>query len=293
VSLAGRTIRVVAPARWVEQDILDRFTAVATAKGATVQIASQCTMRDHQLAGPDDARAAALNDAITDETIDIIWCARGGYGAPRLLDKIDFTAARGQKLLVGYSDITALHQAAFGSNVKPIHAAMPFDLRHETRVENVERALHLCDEALTGVVPPRTFDLAPVRMGGAKGALIAGNLHVLAMLLGTRFEPDWPDCVLCVEDVGEYFYAIDRLFWRLSQSRLAPRIKAIALGAFTENEDNEIPWGASVQQIAAQRFPAIPIATGMPIGHGDENKPLIIGAPCSLRVDETSAALTV
>jgi muramoyltetrapeptide carboxypeptidase len=250
-------------------------------------------MRDHQLAGPDDVRAAALNDALADDSVDIVWCARGGYGAPRLLDKIDFKAARREKLLLGYSDITALQQCALGTNVRPIHAAMPFDLRYEAGADNIERALHFCDEALAGAIPPRTFDLAPVHEGEAKGALIAGNLHVLAMLLGTRFEPDWPDCVLCVEDIGEYFYAIDRLFWRLSQSRFAPRIKAIALGAFTDNEDNEIPWGASVEQIAALHFPAVPIATGMPIGHGDDNKPLLLGAPCTLRVEAERAALTV
>lgn len=293
MSLAGRTIRVVAPARWVEQDILDRFTALATAKGATVQIAPQCTMRDNQLAGDDATRAAALNEALSDEAVDIVWCARGGYGAPRLLDKLSFTSAHRRKLLVGYSDITALHQVLLGTNVQPIHGAMPFDLRTDARADNVERALHLCEEALAGNVPPRTFDLAPVRTGQASGALIAGNLHVLAMMLGTKFEPTWPDCVLCVEDVGEYFYAIDRLFWRLSQSRLAPKIKAIALGAFTDNEDNEIPWGASVEQIAALHFPSIPIATSMPIGHGDENKPLILSAPCTLRVEAERAALTV
>lgn len=135
MSLAGRTIRVVAPARWVEKAILGRFAALAYASGATVQIAAQCTMRDHQLAGPDDVRAAALNEALADDAVDIIWCARGGYGAPRLLDKVDFSVARREKLLVGYSDITALQQCALGTKVRPVHGAMPFDLRHEERAE--------------------------------------------------------------------------------------------------------------------------------------------------------------
>ncbi len=293
MSLAGRTIRVVAPARWVEKAILGRFAALAYASGA--DSANRRAMHDARSPAcrPDDVRAAALNEALADDAVDIIWCARGGYGAPRLLDKVDFSVARREKLLVGYSDITALQQCALGTKVRPVHGAMPFDLRHEERAENIERALHLCDEALSGAVPPRTFDLAPVREGEAQGALIAGNLHVLTALLGTRFEPEWADCVLCLEDVGEYLYAIDRLFWRLAQSRLAPRIKAIALGAFTDNEDNDIPWGATVEQIAALHFSTIPIATGMPVGHGDDNKPLLVGAPCTLRVEETRAALTV
>lgn len=292
--LSGRTIRVVAPARWVEDDILQRFSALAEGAGAKVQIAPQCTMRDHQLAGPDKARAAAMNEALSDPSVDIIWCARGGYGAPRLLGRVDFDAARRPQLLVGYSDITCLHQRAFGTAaIIPVHAAMPMDLRKENGAENLQRAFHLCGEALSGSVPRRSFDLSPVRPGEAEGPLMVGNLHVLAMLLGTRYEPIWPDnCILCVEDVGEYYYAIDRLFWRLSQSRLAASVRGIALGEFTDNEDNEVPWGAAVEQIAALHFPDIPIATGMPVGHGANNKPLIVAAPAKLSVGET-ATLTV
>jgi muramoyltetrapeptide carboxypeptidase len=291
--LSGRTIRLVAPARWVEDDILQRFSALATAAGAKVEIAAQCALRDHQLAGPDAARAAALNDALADDSVDIIWCARGGYGAPRLLGTVDFAAAQRNKLLVGYSDITALHLRALGTTITPVHAAMPVDLRGETGAENLDRAFHLCGEILASDVAPRAFNLSPVRMGDGQGALIAGNLHVLATMLGTRFEPNWPDCILCVEDIGEYYYAIDRLFWRLSQSRIAPRVKGIALGDFTDNEDNEIPWGKTVEQIASLHFPNIPIAAGMPIGHGTENKPLALGAPCTLDVSDEAASLTV
>jgi muramoyltetrapeptide carboxypeptidase len=291
--LSGRTIRVVAPARWVGDEILQAFSSLATSAGAKVEIAAQCALRDHQLAGPDAARAAALNDALADDSVDIIWCARGGYGALRLLDKVDFTAARRGKLLVGYSDITALHLRALGTPIAPIHAAMPVDLRKEAGAQNLERAFHLCGEILAGAVAPRAFNLSPVRAGEGQGALIAGNLHVLATLIGTQFEPDWPDCILCVEDVGEYLYAIDRLFWRLSQSRLAPRVKGIALGDFTDNEDNETPWGASVEQIAQLHFRDVPIATGMPAGHDAHNRPLLLGAACTLAVGEMRATLTV
>jgi muramoyltetrapeptide carboxypeptidase len=290
--LQGRIIRIVAPARWVEDDILGIFWAMAKFAGADAQKAPQCAERDHQLAGADKIRAAALNEAIEDDNVDIIWCARGGYGAGRLLGRIDFPAAKRPKLLVGYSDMTALHQRALGTNVRPVHAAMPFDLCKATGAENLKRAFHFCGEALSGAVPARDFDLGPVRAGAAEGVLIAGNLHVLAMLLGTRYEPIWPDCILCVEDVGEYYYAVDRLFWRLAQSRLAASIKGIALGAFTDMEDNETPWGASVEQIAALHFSAVPIATGMPIGHGPDNKPLLLGAQATLNVEKARAVLT-
>ncbi|HWA20977.1 MAG TPA: LD-carboxypeptidase [Caulobacterales bacterium] len=291
--LSGRTIRVVAPARWVEEQILQRFSVLANAAGAKVEIAPQCTIRDGQLAGDDATRAAALNQAIADPHVDIIWCARGGYGAPRLLDKVEFKAAPRKKLLVGYSDMTALHQRALGSPVQAVHAAMPFDLRHEDRADNIERAFHFCGEMLAGTPAPRIFDLIPVRPGTTHGVLVPGNLHVLATLLGTAFQPYWPSTILCVEDVGEYYYAIDRLFWRLAHSDLAISIKGIALGSFTDNEDNEIPWGKTVEQIAALHFPSIPIATDMPVGHGADNKPLALCAPCALDVSESTARLTV
>jgi muramoyltetrapeptide carboxypeptidase len=135
--------------------------------------------------------------------------------------------------------------------------------------------------------------MTTVKGGVAEGPLIAGNLSVLTRLIGTAYEPDWNDAILCVEDICEYYYAIDRLFLHLRQSRLAPRIGGLVLGEFIDNQDNETPWGESVEQIAANHFPNIPIATGLPIGHGAKNTPLVIGRPCALSINAAGATLNL
>jgi muramoyltetrapeptide carboxypeptidase len=291
--LFGRTIRVVAPARWTKPEALQRFAEIMTSFGALVEIDSRCALRDGQLAGPDQARAAALNTALTDPSVDVIWAARGGYGSGRLLGAIDWAHAAKPKILIGHSDITILHQQALRAGVTPILGAMPGESLDEARAENVVAAAALAGAILRSGPPAASFELPAVRAGSASGELIAGNLHVLTRLIGTPFEPDWRTCVLCLEDTGEYVYALDRMFLHLAQSRLAQRIAGIVLGEFFNNFDSDVPWGETVEQMAAHHFPNLPIATGMEFGHGPKNVPLVLGQSARLEVGADTATLAV
>jgi muramoyltetrapeptide carboxypeptidase len=292
--LTGRTIRVVAPARWTKPEALARFSELMTGFGANVEIDSRCALREGQLAGPDQARAAALNTALTDPSVDVVWAARGGYGSGRLLGAINWNAATKPKILIGHSDITILHQQALRAGVIPILGAMPGESLDEARVENVVAAAALAAQILRNGAPPaQKFDLPAVHAGSASGELIAGNLHVLTRLIGTPYEPDWRPCVLCLEDTGEYVYALDRMFLHLKQSRLAQRIKGIVLGEFFNNFDSDVPWGETVDQMAAHHFPNIPIAMGLDFGHGLKNLPLVLGQGATLEVGDARAVISL
>jgi muramoyltetrapeptide carboxypeptidase len=288
--LHGRTIRVISPGRWTKPEALTRFSALVSSFGAKVEIDPQCSARDGQLSGDDAARAGALNAALADPRVDIVWAARGGYGASRILGAIDWRSASPGKILIGHSDVTLLHQQALRAGVTPIHAAMPIDTLSDDKIDNVVRAAEAASALLQKAIRPAAhFDLRPVRPGHAQGKLDAGNLSVLTNLIGTRFEPDWRGVILCVEDINEYFYALDRLFVHLSQSRLAQGVAGLVLGEFLDSKESDVAWGRTVEEMAAQHFPNIPIATGLPIGHGARNRPLILGQEAVLDVSDAAA----
>lgn len=282
-------ITITAPARWIEPARYDRFAALAEAAGFTVAADPQVFEQAGQLAGDDKVRAAALMAALNDPQTDIVWAARGGYGAMRLLPLL--TVPERPVILAGYSDITTLMFGALGPSVTCLHAAMPVDLEIKPQ-DGVAAALAALRARVSGTGPePEAHCLAPLRKGNAEAPVFAANLAVLTALLGTKWAPVLPPHILILEDVGEYKYALDRLFWRLSQSPLAPAIRGLVLGDFTALEDNEIPWGAEPSEMALDHFPDVPVAARFPLGHGDQNMPVWQGRRGTLTVSGESAEI--
>lgn len=290
-ALSGRRIRLVAPARWPSIEVIERFQAAVHEWDAELEVDPICLARDGQLAGDDAARAAALEAALGDRRVDLVWAARGGYGSPRLLKRLERKPGR-RAVLAGFSDVTALHQLYWGSAVAPVHCAMPVDLLNPDKAANLHAAAQLLGRLLdSGRPPARSFALEAVRAGRASAPLAPVNLAVLTRLLGTPWEPVWDRVILAIEDVEEYLYAIDRMVWHLSASRLAPKIAGVVVGEFAKTLDNEIPWGRTIEQIVGLHFPGVPIATGLPFGHGARNEPFLVGELARLIVGPGGATL--
>lgn len=286
-------ISLLAPARWVPSPLIEQFVGHAARFDFDVEVSPQNALRDHQLAGSDAERAAAFEESLGRPDIDVVWCARGGYGAGRILPLISRSPVRRPLILAGYSDFTALQMALLGGGAVGLSAAMPIDLKAPEKVDNLEAAFALCRALLDGqAAPAREFPVSTVRAGAAHGRMVVANLAVLTRLIGTPYWPDLSGAILCVEDVGEYLYAIDRMFLHLQQAGAFETLAGLVLGEFVGNEDNDPPWGHTVEQIAAAHY-AGPIATGLPFGHGRFNQPLTIGAPASLVCDGVSGVLTV
>lgn len=284
----SKHISLVAPSRWIDPDLCGEVETLCQAAGWQVEMAPQVTERDGQLAGPDAVRGEALNAALAGEA-GLIWAARGGYGAMRVLNFVESCSI--PKLFMGYSDACALQLGALGPHVRCIHGPMPIDLAMG-RGEVVAPALAYADELLeAGKVEPQTHMLRSIKTGAGVGKVMVMNLAVLCAMLGTRFEPEFDDTLLILEDVGEYHYALDRLFWRLSQSRLAPKLTGLVLGTFSDLEDNEVPWGETPEQMAARHFAGLPIASGMPVGHTAANIAVLQGQIGALNVTDSAAEL--
>jgi muramoyltetrapeptide carboxypeptidase len=229
-----------------------------------------------------------------DTRVRAIFCTRGGYGAGRLLEKLDYTLIRqNPKILVGFSDITALSlamlaKAGLVTFAGPMVAA---EFAHGI----TRNAAHAMWEMLRDVRTSRTLpgcdQARPLRSGIAEGPLIGGNLTVFTSLIGTPWMPDTRGAILLFEDVGESVYRIDRMLLQLRDGGILQRISGVLLGSFTaipEDRPNR-----ELEEVLREYFLPIgvPILAGIPFGHIPDKITLPIGS--RVRLDTEQRTVTV
>ncbi|MCY7316195.1 MAG: LD-carboxypeptidase [Rubrivivax sp.] len=288
----GSVVAVIAPAGPVADAsaVLPAVQALYARHGHRARLHPGCGVNTGYLAGDDDLRLADLHAALADPEVAAIHCLRGGYGAMRLLDRIDPALVRqARKPLIGYSDITALHALWLQQGITCIHAPMPAsDLILPGRDADEAALFALLHQGLAGGAAVdagaalATDSIALRYPGRAAGRLIGGNLSLVAALLGTPWAVPVQGAILFLEDVSEQVYRVDRL---LTQLRLAGVLDAAAgfvIGSFTEGE---APLALLQQTLLpiCQRH-GKPLLSGWPAGHGTPNRPLLLGLPVVLDV---------
>ena len=250
------------------------------------------------LAGADADRASDLNTMFEDPEIDAIFCARGGFGASKLLPLIDYDAiARNPKILLGYSDITALHlaiNARTGLITSPGPIATqqfsPYTLAaFQTLLQTVPAApIIAAPPSFTPAAgrAERLNRLKTLRPGHATGRLIGGNLSLITHLLGTPYAPDFKDAILFLEDVDEAPYRIDRMLTALWLAGVFDQISGLVIGKFT-NARVSGP-SLSIEAILTDRVAPlrIPVLQGLMIGHIDDQATVPVGAMAHLDADQ-------
>jgi len=242
------------------------------------------------LAGSDERRAAELLAAIEDDGVDAIVAARGGHGATRILSRIDPGAiARHPKPLVGFSDVTALHAQWARAGLGSIHGPMVAALGRSSEAL-VQRWIAALEgdfgEALQGLSA-----IGPGRAHGrVRGRLFGGNLTVLTALMGTPYAPPLAGAVLFLEDHGERPYRVDRMLTSWRNAGWLDSLHAIVLGTFTDCGPG--PDGMTIEQVLEANLGslALPVLSGLPAGHVDDNRELPLGALCE--VDPARGSVT-
>ena len=285
---AGSRVALVAPAGplRIPSDI-DRALHNCRLLGWEPVLGEHAREKHTYFAGHDDERLADLNDALRDDSIDAVWCLRGGYGAMRLLDGLDYAALRTRpKVLIGYSDITAFHCAvATRCGLSSIHGPTARSTLTDFSAKSL-RAAVLRDGDPCGMAPKaRTL-----HGGRARGHLMGGNLALLAALHGTPYQPRYEGSILVLEDVNEAPYRIERMLLQLRLSGALQSCAAIAFGAFTNTGEKDSGLGGVrpldvVLQEAADRA-GVPTISGIPMGHIDDQWSLPLGARAELDADE-------
>ena len=276
----GSIVAVVAPASPFNRDEL--FPGLAWLRTRyRLRLSSRILARDGYLAGDDVGRAAELARSMTDPDVGAILCARGGYGAMRLLDALPWNAfATRPKWIVGFSDITALHLEAASRGICSLHAPNVTGLGRS--ITAFER-LALID-ALEGRSSPAWSGLELLHAGkhapsvSAKGPVVGGNLAlVVAMAAAGRFSvPE--GAILVLEDVTERPYRIDRMLTSLRLGKHLARASAIVFGGFTGCEPGAD--GVTAIEVLRERTAdlALPVLAGAPFGHGAPNQAFALGA---------------
>lgn len=235
------------------------------------------------LAGDDARRIAELRDALGDRDVRAVVAARGGYGATRIVDAIDWTKLRADpKWIVGFSDVTALHVECTRVGVAAIHASMLAGLG---RGDDSRRTEWL--DFLHGSHRNEWRDLGVVVAGRAHGVAFGGNLALLesCAAAGRLSIPD--GAVLLFEDCTERPYRIDRMLTALGRGGHLARISALVLGDFTDCAPGKD--GVTVDAVLRERLSTlgVPVVASAPFGHGESNRPWIVGA--DVEVDASSA----
>jgi muramoyltetrapeptide carboxypeptidase len=260
-----KTIGIMAPSSAVEAEGLRAGVAALEARGARVVVHPQTFARRASLAGTPAEKAAALRDLLADPQVEVIWAARGGNGAVQALPHIPNQAG---KPLIGYSDATAW-LAVMGGVHGPAVTALP-----QARAQDIDAVFAVLEGG------PFVLRGLPFRPGRATGRIVGGNLAVLSALIGTPFAPDFTGAILALEDWREEASRIDRFLAHLANAGALARIAGLAFGDFLLQDTGVMPYGLTLEESIAERTAGlhIPIAVGLPFGHGGRNTPFPIGA---------------
>lgn len=286
----GDTVAILATARKHIVKSMQPTIDLLESWGLHVVIGKSIGLEENQLAGSDEERAADLQEQLDNPNIKAIWCARGGYGTVRVVDLIDFTQFKKHpKWLVGFSDVTVLHNHLNTMGYKSIHGIMPISLAKASPEAIESLRLSLFGQPLQYAIDPHPMN----RLGKASGELVGGNLSILYSLLGSPSAIDCKDKILYIEDLDEYLYHIDRMMMNLKRNGCLESLKGIIVGSMTDMKDNDIPWGKNALEIVQDvtKKYNIPMIFNFPAGHIHDNRALILGNTVSIEVTENCSTV--
>ena len=291
---AGSCIGIVAPASACEDFDYTAGINLLHEWGYKTKLSTTLQVNEGYLAGSDKLRADELNKFFADKEIDAILCFGGGYGCTRILDYLDYQLIRqNPKLLVGFSDVTALHTAiGQKSRLVTVHGPMLKTLsQNPTKYTIASLCRGLCLSVPLGAfLMPKKQKLEALYPGNAFGRLIGGNLSVIAAMCGTPYELKGENSVLFLEDVGEEAYAIDRMLQQLWQNGLLKEVKGIVFGQFTHcTPTKQSKYEFTVKEILTQyaNLAKVPTIYGFPAGHEKTNAFLPLGVNVKVNVADS------
>lgn len=286
---AGDTVAIIAPSgvlknreREVEQalDLLKSW-------GLHTVVGEHVFSKADHFAGTDDERCEDLQKAMDNPKISGIWCARGGYGTVRILDKLDYTKFReNPKWVIGYSDITALHNQLHNEGFQSLHALMCVSLTKD--LSEIAYPIETFKSALFGNPMNYDLDYSPHnRLGKASGQLVGGNLTMLHTMLGSKESIDTSGKILFIEEIGEYKYHIDRMLQSMKRAGYFDNLNGLIVGDMSRMRKNTTLWGTSVERLIVDALADydFPIAFGMPAGHEKKNLAMTLGMTVELQVE--------
>ncbi|MEW7289210.1 S66 peptidase family protein [Aquimarina sp. 2304DJ70-9] len=286
----GDKIAIVSTARKIDIKEIEDAMYILKQWNLVPVVGSTIGIESNQFAGTDEDRRSDFQKMLDDKEIKAIWCARGGYGTVRIIDDIDFSNFRTHpKWIIGYSDITVLHSHLHNLGICSLHAPMPIDIHKGTK-ESIDIVRDITfGKNIEYKIPSSKKNI----LGDCRGQLVGGNLSMLYSLCGSSSSLDTTGKILCIEDLDEYLYHIDRMLQNLKRNGYFDNLSGLIVGGMTKMHDNNIPFGKKPKQIIldiVQEY-GFPVAFKFPMGHIEDNRALIFGAKASLKVTKDEVKL--
>ncbi len=296
----GDAIGITCPAGFITLEDIQPAISKMQEWGYSIQVGSTVGKKDVTFGGTDEERLQDLQQLLDNPDIQAIMCARGGYGAVRIIDKLNFKKfLLHPKWIIGFSDITILHSHLnknFG--IASLHSKMCNSFPKDwSKAEPVQIAtIESIQQCLSGqmMAYPAVAN-EKNKPGIAEGILIGGNLKTLETLAGSKSDINTDGKILFVEDTGEYLYSIDRMFWNLKRSGKLNKLKGLVIGGFKIKpaEDPADEFGKNLFQIVLEivKEYQYPVCFDFPVGHQKNNVALKCGVKHQLKVSASEVLL--
>ncbi len=291
--LPGNSIGILCPAGSIPMEKVTICAQILDSWGYQVHIGKTVGTKFGHFSASDMDRQKELQSMMDDPEIHAILCARGGYGLSRIVSGLDFNKFKANpKWVIGFSDITVLHAAIQKQGIQSIHGPMSAAFgKGDAGLPYIDALKSILEgEALPIEAKPHTAN----RLGSSKGQLVGGNLCLFTHLIGSENQVDTHGKILCIEDVGEYHYNIDRMLIQCKNAGLLDGLAGLVVGGFTDMKDSSTEFGETVIEIIQRltKNTAYPICFDFPISHDLENRPIQLGANYCLNVSEQATLLT-
>ena len=292
---AGDTIAIVAPSGVLNdhENYINKAKKLLESWELNVIIEKNVFNNYGPFSGTDKERTKDFQRALDDKTISAIWCARGGYGAMRIIDDLDYTEyLKTPKWIIGYSDITAIHNDLHILGSESIHSIMCKSL--EDKDINNDRSIQALKDVLFGNKLSYNFNNKPEnKLGKTSGQIVGGNLTLLHGLIGSKSSINTDGKILFIEDLGEYHYHIDRMLISLKRAGYFDNCNGLVVGDFSDLRKNTTPFGKDIKEIildAVKEF-NFPVLFDFPAGHEELNMPIILGRNIIMDINNSQSTI--
>lgn len=287
----GDAVAIVSTARKVSKEELKPAIQLIKSWGLKAVFGKTIDSEENQFAGSDELRTADFQRMLDDPNIKAIWCAKGGYGTVRIIDKLDFSHFRKfPKWIIGYSDLTVLHSHIHNVGVETLHAQtlLGLETKSDETANSIQKVLFGKDYSIE---VPRIDSFASP--GICSGELVGGNLSILYSLCGSNSAINTDGKILFIEDLDEYLYHIDRMMMNLKRNEMLTNLSGLIVGGLTQMNDNTIPFGKTAKEIIWEMVKDYnyPVCFDFPAGHIEDNRALIMGRKVTLEVTENETRL--
>jgi muramoyltetrapeptide carboxypeptidase len=283
--VSGDTIALVSPAKAIEAIHIKFAKNYFEDQGFKVLVGANAEKEYRYFSGTDLDRASDFQWAVDHPDVKAIVCNRGGYGAIRLFDLVNWAnLLREPKWILGFSDITNFHCLGLKLGIETAHTSMPLNFQ-----ENSKESLDSMLSVLSGKPNEYQWKSNPAnKIGNATGNVVGGNLSILYSLLGTPHSPNYENAILFIEDIGEQIYHLDRMLWAFRFAGIFDRLAGLIVGGMTDMKDTATPTEWTVEELILEhtKYCSFPIAFHAPVGHISDNRAFICGRSATLTVTE-------